>query len=141
LADVGVDELGLRTERAQLLSERFAGLITPTGNDHLRALLGEGNGGGTPDTGESAGDQDNLIAHLVAPLARSIRAVGREFRFPSRLRERLCRVRGIPDRHGRLPWSCATCVTSLLLPRRAASRSPRHAGCTRHSLPSVDSCV
>jgi hypothetical protein len=28
LADVGVDELGLRTERAQLLNERLAGLIT-----------------------------------------------------------------------------------------------------------------
>jgi hypothetical protein len=24
------------------LNERLAGLITPTGNDHLRALLGEG---------------------------------------------------------------------------------------------------
>src|SRR6267154_3684725 len=35
LADVGVDELGLRTERAQLLDERLAGLITPTGNHHL----------------------------------------------------------------------------------------------------------
>src|ERR1700688_1938738 len=29
LADVGVDELGLRTERAQLLDERLAGLVTP----------------------------------------------------------------------------------------------------------------
>ena len=52
LADVGVDELGLRTERAQLLNERLAGLITPTGNDHLRALLGEGDGGGAPDAGK-----------------------------------------------------------------------------------------
>src|SRR6202023_2854402 len=63
LADVGVDELGLRAERAQLLNERLAGLITPTGNDHLRALLGEGDGGGAPNAGESAGDQDNLSAH------------------------------------------------------------------------------
>src|SRR5207253_5591719 len=63
LADVGVDELGLRTERAQLLNERLAGLITPTGNDHLRALLGEGDGSGAPDAGESTGDQDNLSAH------------------------------------------------------------------------------
>ena len=51
LADVGVDELGLRTERAQFLDERLAGLITPAGNDHLRALLGEGDGGGAPDAG------------------------------------------------------------------------------------------
>src|ERR1700704_4587166 len=48
LADVGVDELGLRTERAQFFNERLAGLITPAGNDHLRALLGEGEGGGGP---------------------------------------------------------------------------------------------
>src|ERR1700694_759936 len=64
LADVGVDELGLGTERAQLLNERLAGLITPAGNDHLRALLGEGDGGGATDAGKSTGDQDNLIAHI-----------------------------------------------------------------------------
>src|SRR6202051_2597177 len=67
LADVGVDELGLRTERAQLLDERLAGLVTPTGNDHLRALLGEGDGGGTPDAGETAGDQDYWVAHILNP--------------------------------------------------------------------------
>src|SRR3981189_425910 len=63
LADVGVDELGLRTERAQLLDERLAGLLTPTRDDHLRALLGKGDGGGAPDAGQGAGDQDNLSAH------------------------------------------------------------------------------
>src|SRR6202023_2643618 len=63
LADVGVDELGLRAERAQLLNERLAGLIAPTGNDHLRALLGEGDGGGAPDAGVATGDQDILCAH------------------------------------------------------------------------------
>ena len=51
LADVGVDELGLRTERAQLLDERLADLVTPTGDNHFCALLGEGDGGGAPDTG------------------------------------------------------------------------------------------
>ena len=64
LADVGVDELGLRTERAQLLDERLAGLITPTGNDHLRALLGEGDGGGATDAGQGAGDQYDWVAHF-----------------------------------------------------------------------------
>src|SRR6202047_657634 len=63
LADVGVDELGLRTQRAQLLGERLAGLITPAGNDHLRALLGEGDGGGATDAGQPTCDQDNLSAH------------------------------------------------------------------------------
>ena len=67
-ADVGVDELGLRTERAQLVNERLAGLVTPTGNDHLRALLGEGDGGGAPDAGESTGDQDDWeVAHGYTP--------------------------------------------------------------------------
>jgi hypothetical protein len=59
-----VDELGLRTERAQLLNERLAGLITPTGNDHLRALLGEGDGSGATDAGQGASDQDYWVAHL-----------------------------------------------------------------------------
>src|SRR3984893_8855437 len=64
LADVGVDELCLRTERAQLLNERFASLITPTGNDHVRALLGEGDGGGATDAGQGASDQHYWVAHL-----------------------------------------------------------------------------
>jgi hypothetical protein len=63
LADVGVDELGLRTQRAQLLNECLTGLITPTGNDHFRALLGEGDGGGAPDAGQTAGDQYDWGAH------------------------------------------------------------------------------
>src|SRR6202021_1369900 len=62
-ADVSVYELGLRTEGSQLLHERLAGLVTPTGHDHLRALLGEGDGGGAADAGEPTGDQDNLSAH------------------------------------------------------------------------------
>src|SRR5580704_3498613 len=57
LANVGVDELGFRAESAPLLNERLAGLITPTGNDHLRALLGKGDGGGAPDAGQGASDQ------------------------------------------------------------------------------------
>jgi hypothetical protein len=65
LADVGVDELGLRTERTQFLDERLAGLIAATGNDHLGALPGECDGGGAPNAGESSGDQDNLSAHVT----------------------------------------------------------------------------
>jgi hypothetical protein len=38
-------------------------LITPAGDDHFRALPGEGDGGGAPDAGESTGDQDNLRTH------------------------------------------------------------------------------
>ena len=64
LADVGVDELGLRTERAQLFNERLASLIAPTGNDHLRALLGEGERGGATDAGQGSRDQYDWVTHL-----------------------------------------------------------------------------
>src|ERR1700733_1665816 len=67
LADVGIDKLGLRTERAQLLYERLARLITPTRNDHLRALLGKGDGGRAPDPAQSAGDQYDWVAHFRVP--------------------------------------------------------------------------
>jgi hypothetical protein len=67
LADVGVDELGFRTERAQLLDEGLAGLIAPAGHDDLRALPGEGDGGSTADAGQGAGDQYDWVAHLPVP--------------------------------------------------------------------------
>jgi len=67
VADIGIDELGLRTESAQLLDERRAGLITPTGNDHLRALAGEGDGGGATDAGQGAGNQYDWVAHFQVP--------------------------------------------------------------------------
>src|SRR5712671_4026631 len=67
LADVGVDELGLRPERAQLVDERLAGLIAPTGNDHLRALPGESDGGGPPDAGQPTCNQNNGVAHGTSP--------------------------------------------------------------------------
>jgi hypothetical protein len=59
LTNVGVDEFGLRTERAQFLGESLADLITPTGNDDLRAFFGEGDGGSAPDARKSPGDQDD----------------------------------------------------------------------------------
>src|SRR6201991_1839382 len=64
LADVGVDELGFGTERAQLGDERLAGLITPAGNDHVGALPGEGDGGGATDAGQGAGDQYDWVTHV-----------------------------------------------------------------------------
>jgi hypothetical protein len=64
LADVGVDELGLGTERAQLLDERVAGLLAPAGDDQVRALFGEGDGGGATDAGQGASDQYDWVAHV-----------------------------------------------------------------------------
>jgi hypothetical protein len=59
LANVGVDELGFGTRRAQLFNKGLAGLVTPAGNDHLRAFFGEGHGGGATDAGQGASDQDD----------------------------------------------------------------------------------
>ena len=67
VADVGIDELGLRTERAQFLDERLAGLVTPAGNDNRRALFGEGEGGGASDAGQTSGDQYDRRAHDPTP--------------------------------------------------------------------------
>jgi hypothetical protein len=50
--------------KEQLLDERLAGLMTPAGNDDLRALLGEGNGSSAPDAGQSARDQYDWVAHF-----------------------------------------------------------------------------
>src|SRR6202035_5725324 len=70
LADVGVDELGLRTERAQFFNERLAGLITPAGNDHLRGLPGDG--GGATDAGQGSRDQyDWVILATCRPTGRA----------------------------------------------------------------------
>src|SRR5260370_35605145 len=70
LADVGVDELGLRTERAQFLNERLAGLISPTGNDDLRALLGKGDGGCPAYACEASRDQNDWLVHCATPNQR-----------------------------------------------------------------------
>ena len=42
-------------ERSSLTSA-LADLVTPTGDDHLCAFLGEGDGGGAPDAGEAPGN-------------------------------------------------------------------------------------
>jgi hypothetical protein len=39
---------------AQFPGERVAGLVTPTGNHHLRTLPGKGHGSGTTDACESS---------------------------------------------------------------------------------------
>jgi hypothetical protein len=65
LADVGLNELSLGAERTKLLDQLLADLIPSAGNGHLRALLGEGDGSGAPDAGESTGDQHNLRVHFT----------------------------------------------------------------------------
>ena len=48
LADVGVDELGLRTEGTQLLGERLAGLVAAAGDDDFGALLAKATAAARP---------------------------------------------------------------------------------------------
>jgi hypothetical protein len=36
----------------------------PTGNDNVRALLGEGDGAGAADAGEPSGDQNDGLVHF-----------------------------------------------------------------------------
>jgi hypothetical protein len=57
LAVVGVDELGLGTERAQLLNERLAGLFTPPDSNHPRAPLGKGDRSRAAYDGRASRDQ------------------------------------------------------------------------------------
>ena len=66
-AAVAFAKKGAKVVVAGRRDERLAGLITPTGNDHFRALLGEGDGGGAPDAGQSAGDQDDWVTHFPVP--------------------------------------------------------------------------
>ena len=53
--------------RAQL-----ADLITPTGDHHLRAITGKGDGGGTAYACEASRNQNDWIVHGVAPDVRFV---------------------------------------------------------------------
>jgi hypothetical protein len=59
LANIGVDELGLRTQGTQLLGERVACLVVPTGDNHLRAMLGKRDCRGAADACEGSRDQND----------------------------------------------------------------------------------
>ena len=63
LADVGLDEFGLRTEGAELLDEFRTRFLAPARHDHDRAFPGEGDGGGAANTRQAAGDQNDISIH------------------------------------------------------------------------------
>src|SRR6266849_4344059 len=97
LTDVGVDELRLRTERAKFLYERLAGLITPTGNDDLRALPGKGDGGGATYACEASRDQNDWLVHSATPDERVMPIIS--------LTTGPClSTTLLPWRHSKLPW-------------------------------------
>src|SRR6267143_1303876 len=74
VSNVCIDELGLGTIGTQLVDERLARFITPAGDNYFRALFGEGDGGGAPDTGQCSGNQNNLGAHGSSPPGYGLRA-------------------------------------------------------------------
>jgi hypothetical protein len=67
LPDVGIDEFGLRTERAELVDELLACLVAPTSDNNLRAFFGEGDGGSASNADQSTCYQNNLSARGSSP--------------------------------------------------------------------------
>src|SRR4029077_4721181 len=67
IANVGVDEFGLGTERPQLLDEFLADFIATAGNDDPGALPGEGDGGGAADARQSACYENDRGIHAASP--------------------------------------------------------------------------
>jgi len=66
-ADIGFDELGVRTECAKLLDELHPGLLAPPSNDSDGALPCESDGGGASYAREATCDQDNPSNHHELP--------------------------------------------------------------------------
>ena len=63
MANIGANELGLCAERAELSDKLRTGVAMTAGDDDLVAFVGEGQGRGTADSGERAGNQDD--GHLA----------------------------------------------------------------------------
>jgi hypothetical protein len=67
VAHVGTQVLGTNAERAQFGSQRLAGFFAAAADHQSRAFGSKGQGGGTADAREGAGDQDDGLAHAGAP--------------------------------------------------------------------------
>ncbi len=64
---VSADELGLGTQRAQFGDQDLALIVVAPGDDEVRAITREGQGGGAADAGQGAGNQDDGIGHGTVP--------------------------------------------------------------------------
>src|ERR1700757_4395300 len=64
VADVGTKEIRIGAEPPPLGHELLSLVVVAAGHDNLGTFLGEGHRGGTADTGEGAGDENNLTCHL-----------------------------------------------------------------------------
>jgi hypothetical protein len=74
--DVGLDEGGLRAERAELGFERLAFDFAAAGSDDGGAVLGKGKSGGAADAGQRASDKDDGSGHCRCPFKSAIPAGG-----------------------------------------------------------------
>jgi hypothetical protein len=64
-AHVAGDELGLGTERQELLRQRLPLLLVTSRDDELCALSGKGKRGRPPDAGERPSDENALFARAA----------------------------------------------------------------------------
>jgi hypothetical protein len=68
VAHVGADEFSFDTETAEFLGQGMSFLVAAAGDNNPGALLGEGQSGGTANTSQGAGDQDNGGGHGASPV-------------------------------------------------------------------------
>jgi hypothetical protein len=68
VTDVGAYEFGFSAEFAEFSDELLAFLFASSRDNELRAFFRECQRGGTPDTRERAGDQDDRSSHVRSPV-------------------------------------------------------------------------
>jgi hypothetical protein len=66
LLNVGPNELCLGAQRSQLRDKVFPLVVVAAGHDHIGAFAGERHSSGAADAGEGAGNENNLLSHLLS---------------------------------------------------------------------------
>jgi hypothetical protein len=64
--DVGPHELCLGAKRSQLRDKVLPRVVVAAGHDHIGAFAGECHSSGAPNAGEGAGNENNLLSHLLS---------------------------------------------------------------------------
>jgi hypothetical protein len=65
LRNVGPNEFCLGPKRFQLSDKGLAFVVVAAGHDHIGTFAGESHGSGATDAGERAGNENNLLSHLL----------------------------------------------------------------------------
>jgi hypothetical protein len=66
LLDVGPNELCLGAKRSQLRDKVLPRVVVAARHDHIGAFAGECHSSGAPNAGEGAGNENNLLSHLLS---------------------------------------------------------------------------